>query len=189
MTTMDDSARVDVRAGTLTRRLVAIVLAAGSIALGAQIDVPFVPVPFSLQTLFVVLAGLLLGARDAALVVVVYAVAGLAGLPVLAGGGAGVERFFGPTGGYLIGFLPLAVLAARARRGDPPRVTWARGLLWGGLGHVVLFASGVFWLAVARSLSPAEALRLGMVPFLPGALIKLVAAIALARLLRQGPNR
>lgn len=183
MTIMDDSAKIDVRAGSSTRRGVAIALAAGSIALGAQIDVPFVPVPFSLQTLFVVLAGLLLGARDAAVAVVVYAVAGMAGLPVLAGGAAGVERFLGPTGGYLVGFLPLAVLAARARRGDPPRVSWAHGFLWGALGHAMLFACGVSWLAVVRSLSAAEALRLGMVPFLPGALFKLIAAIGIARLL------
>lgn len=98
-------------ASSLSARMALIASFSVLTAVGAQIEVPHYPVPFTLQTLFVLLAGTLLGKRDGAISQVVYLVAGIAGAPVFAGWGAGLARLLGPTGGYLLAF-PIAAFAA-----------------------------------------------------------------------------
>ena len=73
-------------------------------AIGAQIEIPNQPVPFTLQTLFVLLAGPLLGKKSGAASMGLYVILGTAGLPVFSGAGFGIARIFGPTGGYLLSF-------------------------------------------------------------------------------------
>ena len=75
-------------------------------AVGAYIAIPIGPVPIVLQNFFVYLTGLLLGSKWGATSVAVYLLAGICGLPVFAGGRGGIGHIIGPTGGYLIGFLP-----------------------------------------------------------------------------------
>ena len=82
-------------------------LFAGFTALGAQIEIPHQPIPFTLQTFFVLLSGAFLGARNGCIAQVLYIAAGALGLPVFSGASFGLVRLFGMTGGYLIGF-PLA---------------------------------------------------------------------------------
>jgi len=81
-------------------------LMAALTAAGAYLAIPIGPVPIILQNLFVFLSGLLLGPRWGAASIGVYLLAGALGLPVFAGGVGGIGRFAGPTGGYLLGFLP-----------------------------------------------------------------------------------
>jgi biotin transport system substrate-specific component len=81
-------------------------LMAALVAAGAYLAIPIGPVPIVLQNLFVFLSGLLLGPRWGAASIGVYLLAGSLGLPVFAGGVGGIGRFVGPTGGYLLGFLP-----------------------------------------------------------------------------------
>ena len=165
-----------------------VVAAAALLALAAQVQVrlPFSPVPVTGQTFVVLLSGAALGARLGPASVALYVVGGAAGLPIFAGGAAGVARLTGPTGGYLVGFIVAAyVVGALAERG------WDRRL-WSAMlamlaGEVAIYVFGLAWLA--RFPVAAGVLDAGLYPFIPGDLYKLVlAALALPagwRLLRK----
>ena len=143
-----------------------------------RIPLPFTPVPITLQTLVVLLAGLTLGAGGGAASQTLYLGAGLAGLPVFA---AGAGAVFGPTGGYLIGFaLAAAVAGAIARRRED-----AAGIALGfAAGTVVIYACGVTWLCALTHQPVAGVVAVGVLPFLAGDALKLVAAVGLARVAR-----
>jgi biotin transport system substrate-specific component len=158
------------RAGIVHNTL--LVLVAGAItALAAQIaiPVPWSPVPITGQTFAVLLSGAVLGARRAFLAQALYLIEGSMGLPVFAGGGAGLATFAGPTGGYLIAFpLAAALTGALAERGwDRRFVTMLAAML---LGSGVIFAIGLAQLA--RFLPQEQLLAAGLLPFLPGDLVK-----------------
>lgn len=151
----------------------ALVVLAGSvlIALGAQISVPMLPVPMTLQTLAVVLVGLTAGSRLGVGAVIAYLVEGAAGLPVFSGGAAGLAYLVGPTGGFLFGFVALAFAAGwLAERGI------ARRLVGTFLGVLVisalLYVPGVLWLTAATPLDLNGAVARGMVPFVLGDAVK-----------------
>ncbi len=146
------------------------------IALSAQVAIPlpFSPVPVTGQTLAVLLVGALLGSRRGALAVVAYIAQGLAGLPVFAGGAAGLARLFGPTGGYLVGFVAAAFLVGLlAERGWDRRFGTTVAAMT--LGNVVIYAVGATWLAVFVGGLP-QAWSMGVLPFLPGDAVKIVLA-------------
>jgi biotin transport system substrate-specific component len=149
------------------------------IALSAQVAIPlpFSPVPVTGQTMAVLLVGALLGSRRGSLAVLVYIAQGLAGLPVFAGGAAGPARLLGPTGGYLVGFVLAAYLVGLlAERGWDRRVGTTAAAM--ALGNVVIYAVGALWLAVfVGGLVPA--LTAGVLPFIPGDLVKIAAAALL----------
>ena len=147
----------------------------GLIALSAQaaVPLPFSPVPVSGQTLAVLLIASALGRRLGSVAILTYLAEGAMGLPVFAGGIGGPAALIGPTGGYLVGFLPAAwVCGALAERG------WDRNVL--GMvasmvaGEIVLFATGLFWLS--RTVGPVAVWGMGLLPFLPGEVAKIVIA-------------
>ncbi len=150
----------------------------GLTALGAQIaaPLPFTPLPVTLQTLFVLLAGIALGPRAAFAAMGAYVLLGAAGLPIFAGGGAGPAVLFGPTGGYLLGF-PFAAGLTGALAGD--RRALPRLVVAWFAGTAVIFLGGVTHIAIVTGSDPARALALGFVPFLGGALLKAAIGIAL----------
>jgi len=179
------------RATTAARLATNIALiVAGSVltALAARIAIPlpFSPVPITGQTFAVLLVGAALGSRRGAASMALYVAEGLAGLPVFAGGTAGPSVLLGPTGGYLIGFIAAAFVTGWfAERGwDRRPLTTALAMV---LGNVVIYLFGVSWLSVFVGV--AKAPLLGMIPFLPGDLLKIVlATIALPgawRILRR----
>ncbi|MEQ8201209.1 MAG: biotin transporter BioY [Syntrophomonadaceae bacterium] len=144
-------------------------------AIGSLIVIPLQPVPITLQTLFTSLAGVLLGGYTAAWSQIIYVLLGLIGLPVFAGGKAGLGTLLGPTGGYLLGFIAGAyVIGKITEQKEKP------GLAWIGLalaaGNLVIYALGVAQLSLVARLSWLEASLLGVVPFLAGDLVKLAAA-------------
>ncbi len=147
-----------------------------ALAVSAKVQVPFWPVPMTMQSLVVLLIGIAYGSRLGAATVLAYLLVGLAGVPVFAGAAAGPGYVVGPTGGYLAGFLAGAtVVGWLAERG------WDRSL--GGaaaamaLGHVLLFVPGVLWLATL--LGWAKAIAFGLTPFLAGTVIKVLLGVAL----------
>ncbi|UCH11717.1 MAG: biotin transporter BioY [Fidelibacterota bacterium] len=148
------------------------------VALSAQFAfrLPFTPVPITLQTLTVLLVGLLLGSTRGSISMLLYLAQGLAGLPVFAFGGAGAAYFLGPTGGYLIGFVLAAYLTGRlAERGWDRRImTTILALV---VGTVAIYTCGLIWLAVY--LRAENVLAVGLYPFIPGALVKIAAAAIL----------
>lgn len=151
------------------------------VALCAQIAVPlpFSPVPVTGQTFAVLLLAATLGARRSAAALLLYLAEGAAGLPVFAPGGLpGLARFAGPTGGYLLAF-PLAAFLFGALLERLPRKWWA--YLGAALAaETLVLGLGAAWLVLSSPapVSAGDALRLGVLPFLPGEAVKalLVAA-------------
>ncbi|MDI6870431.1 MAG: biotin transporter BioY [Bacillota bacterium] len=145
------------------------------------VPLPFSPVPLSGQSFGVMLAGALLGPYLGPLAVLVYLLLGLAGLPVFAGGHAGPGVLVGPTGGYLWGFAAGAWvigLVSSVRKNQPAWQTLL-GIALGGI--LVVYALGVAQLALVSGLPLGKALAVGVLPFLPGDLVKAVAAAAVVR--------
>ncbi len=150
------------------------------LALCAQVSfyLPFTPVPITLQTLAVLLTGAALGSKRGALAMLVYLAEGAIGLRVFAGGVGGFLGLLGVTAGYLWSF-PIAafVVGLLCERGlDRRIVTSALAMLPGTL---IIYAIGVTWLAIMLHISFLKALSFGLVPFIPGDLLKLVIAAAL----------
>jgi biotin transport system substrate-specific component len=152
------------------------------IAAGAFIQIPIGPVPIVLQNMFVLLAAILLGPVWGTACVAVYLMIGFAGLPVFAGGTSGIGKLVGPTGGYLLGYLPCAAAAGALSRlfgknlpGDIIAMT---------AGSIIIYAAGVPWLKAVTAMSWPKAFSLGMYPFIIADMIKIIAAGFIAKALR-----
>jgi biotin transport system substrate-specific component len=160
------------------RQAVRLAVWAGLMSLGAWISLPFGPVPFTLQSFFVILAGFVEGPVAAAVAAAIYLAAGLTGLPVFAGGAAGPALIFGPTVGYALSFPPAAALAGLSRYGSwgPD---WLKMTVCGLAASVLILASGSLGLVLAMGLTPSVAVAANVV-FVPGGALKTVAAVGLA---------
>jgi biotin transport system substrate-specific component len=177
----------------VARRILAAGLGALVVALSAQmvVPVPFSPVPMTLQPLAVLVVGGLMGGAAGLGALLLYIALGMAGLPVFAGGGSGVARLLGPTGGYLLAFPVAAWMTGILTR---PALGMNRVLAGGGvlrvllacaLGMVIIHVGGVAQLALLGG-DPSLAFRMGFVPFLTGDLIKVGLAAVL--ILVAGPK-
>jgi biotin transport system substrate-specific component len=163
------------RTPTRVRHAVLVVLGALVVALSAQIVIPTVPVPFTAQTLGVLVVGGALGFRRGALALVLYIAMGAAGLAVFAEGTSGMAKVLGATGGYLIGFVVAAAIVGRLAE-----LGWDRHI--GGslaamaIGTAVIYAIGVPWLKVTLGIPWETAVAEGMTKFLLWDAAKLVVA-------------
>ena len=157
-------------------------LMAALMAVGAFLAVPIGPVPIVLQNLFVFLAGLLLGRRWGLASVCVYLLTGSLGLPVFAGGMGGAGRLVGPTGGYLIGYIPAVYLIGLiSEKGSGKALLDVSAML---VGNLVVYACGVTWLKILSGMTFPKTLTVGMYPFLIGDAIKILAAVPIAKAVR-----
>lgn len=179
-------------------------LFAALIAAGAFLAIPIGPVPIVLQNMFVLLTGLLLGRRWGLAAVGIYLLAGAIGLPVFAGGTGGLGRILGPTGGYLIAYLPAvwmvgaitertAIRNARSHTEELHQAVAGKtrskhrmtadivGLI---LGTLIIYGIGVPYLKSVTGMPWSKAVAVGMLPFLIGDALKIAAAVLIARTLR-----
>jgi biotin transport system substrate-specific component len=157
-------------------------LMASLTAAGAYLAIPIGPVPIVLQNLFVFLSGLLLGPTWGAASVGVYLLAGAMGLPVFAGGVGGIGRLVGPTGGYLLGFLPAVyVTGLVSEKAGRKAIFDVIAMVCGG---IIVYACGVAWLKTLTNMTLAKTLAVGMYPFIPGDALKIAAAVPIAKALR-----
>jgi biotin transport system substrate-specific component len=141
--------------------------------------IPLPPVPITLQTLFLCLAGALLGSRLGALSQVVYLLIGLIGLPVFAGGKAGLGVLLGPTGGYLIGFIAGAyVIGKLVEIRKRPGFVWIVFSMV--IGTVLIYLFGVIQLILIARFSVDKAVTVGVLPFLIGDTLKIAVAALIA---------
>jgi len=144
----------------------------------AQLAIPLQPVPITLQTLGVLLLGAAYGWKRAGATMLTYVVAGTAGLPIFAEGRGGFSVLFGPTGGYLVGFIFAAALVGFLAERGWDRTPWMTALAM-LLGNIVIYLVGLPWLAVALHLPADLMVKYGLQPFLFGDTIKLIAAVVL----------
>lgn len=164
------------RAANWLRDLTLIVLGSLLVAILAQVKIPlpFTPVPLTGQTFAVLLVAAALGSKRGAVSMALYIVLGAFGLPVFAGGTAGMAYLSGATLGYLIGFVLAAyVIGLLAERGLERSVRTS--ILPFLVGTAIIYVCGVTWLAIVLG-SFNKALAAGFIPFVIGDIIKLVAA-------------
>ncbi|WP_292517598.1 biotin transporter BioY [Methanoculleus sp.] len=146
------------------------------IAAGSWISIPLPPVPLTLQTLFVLLAGIVMK-RYAVIPVGLYVLLGAANLPIFHNGTAGLGVLLGPTGGFLIGFIPAALVAGIAYEHESPasRIT---GLI---AACAIYLLAGAVWLSYSASIPLLQAVLLGVAPFIIGDAVKAAAAYAIGK--------
>lgn len=174
------------RANVFGGRAAAVVLGSLLVAVCAHVSIPlwFTPVPITLQTFAVLFLGLALSPGLAAATMVAYLLEGMAGLPVFSPvGGASFLHLFGPTGGYLLSYPFAAAAAGWLRR----RI--GKGGSGGGFGaslgaaavaSVVILLAGAAWLGIATHQSATAVFVLAVAPFLPGDILKAIAAAGAA---------
>ena len=150
-------------------------LFAALIAAGAYIAIPIGPVPIVLQNMFVLMAAIILGPLWGLASILLYLFMGACGFPVFAGGTGGLGRLFGPTGGYLLGYIP-AVIAAGLIAEKSGKKT-AANVLAMIIGSLFVYSAGVPWLKFATKMSWSKSLALGMYPFLIGDAVKIAAGV------------
>ena len=165
------------------RQMTLISLFAALTAAGAFISIPFQPVPFSLQTLFTLLAGMTLGSVSGSVSQVIYILLGVIGLPVFAGFKSGIGILFGPTGGFLFGFIISAYIIGKITEGKAEKNIFYY-LLAGFLGTVIIYFIGVSQLSLVTGIEIKKAVLIGALPFLPGDILKIIAASFIARKLK-----
>jgi len=157
-------------------RATKILFASWAIALFAQLTIylPFSPVPITGQTLGVLLVGAFFGSRGGAYAVFSYLLQGALGFPFFAGAAGGIAHFFGPTGGYLVGFVFSAVVVGWFFEKDKVKNSIQMVFVF-TLGQAIVFAFGLVGLSFWVGWS--QVMALGLVPFLPGAVVKTLMAV------------
>lgn len=148
-------------------------------AVGAFLSIPIGTVPITLQSLFVLLAGFVLGVKGAVLSQVVYLLIGLIGIPVFSNFTGGLQSLFLPGFGFLIGFLALASISGIAYKKANSIVGF---LIYGFLASIVLYLIGLGYMhfilnvVMKSGLSFSTILKIGLIAFIPGDIIKLLVA-------------
>ena len=135
------------------------------------------PIPITLATFGIYLVSAVLGAKYATMSVIIYLMLGAVGVPVFSGFSGGIQRLVGMTGGYLLGYLPCAIIISliisEAKRSF---ILYLVAML---IGTVILYSIGTVWYMWQTGTTLFAALGLCVIPFLPGDVIKLVAASVL----------
>jgi biotin transport system substrate-specific component len=170
-----------------TQHMVRIALFTTLTAIGAYValPLPFTPVPFTLQLLFTLLSGLVLGSKAGALSQIIYVCLGVLGVPVFAGRNAGPGVLVGPTGGYLVGFVVAAYVTGYLNAGLKQRgwlPVW-KGIVVGGVGLGIIHGLGAWWLAFALQIDLRKALALGCLPYIIPDVMKCAGALMVAEAL------
>ncbi|WP_408955539.1 biotin transporter BioY [Natroniella sp. ANB-PHB2] len=141
------------------------------------IPLPFSPVPITLQTLVVMLAGATLSTKQAGLSMLIFLLIGFSGAPVFAGGNAGIGVLAGPTGGYLVAY-PLGAITVNLLVKKDSYYQTALAMILGGV--VIIHLLGVVWMSLVTDMSLAETFIAGSLPFMPGDIIKAAVATPLS---------
>ncbi|MCS7201290.1 MAG: biotin transporter BioY [Dictyoglomus sp.] len=145
-----------------------------------SINLPFTRVPFTLQVFFLFIIGLLFNPKESFFIILGYLVLGMIGFPVFAGGKGGINVLFGPTGGYLWGFLIASpIISFISKKGEKMKIL---GIV---LGLLIIYLLGSIWLMYSLKINYSKALSLGVFPFIPFDLIKGILAIIISKYLTK----
>jgi biotin transport system substrate-specific component len=165
------------------RKMIITALFAAIIGILAQITIPLPLVPITGQTLAIGLAATILGSRLGSLAVIVYIILGAAGIPVYAEMKAGISVLFGPTGGYLVGFIPSAFIIGWFLEKTSYKVLNA--MVANTIGMLITLSIGTVWLKISAGLAWEAAFMGGFYPFIIVGLIKAGLASWIGILVRQ----
>jgi biotin transport system substrate-specific component len=157
----------------MAKNALAVMTASVFVALMAQVSIPlpFTPVPFTMQTFAVYMIAIALGPRLGAMAMAAYICEGACGLPVFSGGAAGAAKLLGPTGGYLLGFVPAAYVIGMLAGKDAGKLRAVAAFV---CGAAVFYALGLVQLS--RFVPSAFVLKAGLFPFMPGEVVKFFLA-------------
>lgn len=167
---------------TKTYSLTVTALMAAVICVVAPLSIPIGPVPISLTNFAIYIALYVLDWKKGTLSYLIYLLLGLVGLPVFSGFTGGFEKLAGPTGGYIIGFIPMAVIAGIVIDKYKKRWIHILGMI---VGTAVCYAFGTVWFCLQSGTAPAAALSICVLPFIPGDLIKMLISVSFAPKLRE----
>ena len=167
-----------------TRDLIITALFTSLTAVGGFISIPIGTVPITLQTLFVILSGLILGARLGTLSQITYVILGLIGVPIFAGGTGGLTSVVSPTFGFLLSFIVAAYVIGKLTEKNKSVSNIIYSVI---LGSFVIYVIGVpyfyfiFTKYLGKSINFYSALKYACIPFIPGDIIKAIISIILAK--------
>ena len=165
------------------RMMIVTALFSAIIGVLAQITIPLPLVPITGQTLAIGLAATILGSRYGSFSVILYLIIGSSGVPVFAEFSGGFSKLIGPTGGYLVGFLPTAFLIGWFM--EKTSFNFKNAVIANSIGMLITLAFGTAWLKVAANLSWTAALAGGFTPFIVVGLIKASLASWIGILVRN----
>ena len=169
-----------------TKDMTIIAVMAALICVAGPMSISIGPIPLSLASFAVYLAGAVLGAKRGTMAVALYLLIGLVGVPVFSGFSGGFQKLIGVTGGYLVGYLPCALLTGL---GTGPKAPKWRLPAFMVLGTAALYLIGTAWFMIQTKNPLGSALGMCVIPFLPGDAIKIVAASLLAQPIRKALYR
>ncbi|MDR2605731.1 MAG: biotin transporter BioY [Oscillospiraceae bacterium] len=158
-----------------SRKIARTAIFAALICAAAPLSVSVGPIPVSLATFAIYLAAATLGKKLGTVAVVVYILIGLAGFPVFSGFGAGLSKIVGVSGGFIVGYVPLAFITGWSVEF---RRTW-KYLVGMVLGTIVLYAFGTAWYSALTGSNRTASIAVCVLPFLPGDAVKIIAAYKL----------
>lgn len=152
-----------------------------------SIPLPISPVPISFTVLAVFLTAYVLGPKLGTISYLIYLLLGMVGLPIFSGFTGGIGKLAGPTGGYLIGFILMTpIVGWFIEHFNAKLVPSFIGMI---LGTIVCYIFGTIWLAYQTSMTFIEALSIGVLPYIPGDLVKMVIAVILGTQLRKAVKK
>lgn len=166
--------------------LIALMTAITCILAPFSIPIPFSPVPISLTNLVLYISIFILGYKFATISYLVYLLLGIVGLPIFSGFTGGIGKAAGPTGGYLIGFIFLTLIAGLfLEKSHAHKVLTIVGMI---LGTVVTYLFGTAWLCMQLHLTFVQGLGIGVLPYLLGDAVKIIIAMILGPILLKRLN-
>lgn len=178
---------LDLQNRSLAWQIGAVIVGTIILAISSYIEVPMIPVPITMQTFAITMIGALYGWKLGSITITAWLVEGALGMPVLAGGAAGIQHFMGPTGGYLFSFpligALMGLLAEKGWNGNRPVLAFTGMLLSNGLCLMIGWA----WLAILIGAQPA--FMGGVLPFIVGAVVKSLLGAAALGLLPKRARR
>ncbi|MCF0130444.1 MAG: biotin transporter BioY [Pseudobutyrivibrio sp.] len=166
-----------------TYELVIMALFAALMCIFGPLSLPIGPVPISLTTLVIYIASGILGTKKATVSCIIYLLLGIVGLPVFSGFSGGLAKLAGPTGGYLIGYIPLAAICGVFFYIGKNK--WYVPVLGMIIGTTITYTLGTIWFMLQMDMGLMESLTLCVIPFLIGDGIKVIVATVLVPAIRK----
>ncbi len=164
-----------------SRSITAIALMTAVICIVSPFTLPIGPIPIGFANFIIMLSALLLGAKRGFLSCLIFLLLGFAGLPVFSGFSGGVGKLLGPTGGYIVGYLLLAIATGIAAQIADKQDSKVRSgiILFVGMiiGTILLYGFGTLWFVYQSKMAFTAALSVAVFPFIPGDLIKMVIVL------------